>query len=127
MPMYEITIERTFAASHAIRLPDGQLEPIHGHNWPVAVTVERDELDAIETVMDFHDLEAIVDKLVAAFHNRHLNDLPPFAGEAVNPTAERVAWWIGSQTAEQLPEGVRLQQARVGEAPGCWATYRPTR
>lgn len=123
--MYEITIERTFAASHAIRLPDGSLEPVHGHNWPVTITVQRDELDAIETVMDFHDLQRIVDPLLEAFHNRHLNDLPPFADGTINPTAERVAWWIGTQTASQLPEGVRLTLVRIGEAPGCWATYRP--
>ncbi|MEX2387255.1 MAG: 6-carboxytetrahydropterin synthase, partial [Phycisphaeraceae bacterium] len=114
------------AASHAIRLPDGSVEPLHGHNWPVTVTVARDELDAIETVMDFHDLQAIVDPLLTAFHNRHLNDLPPFADGKVNPTAERVAWWIGTQTAAQLPAGVRLTGVRVGEAPGCWAVYRPT-
>lgn len=127
--MYEITIQRVFAAAHAIRLPDGSLEPIHGHNWNVEVTVESDQLDGIETVMDFHDLERVVNALLAQVHNRHLNEVPPFAGPdgglRINPTAERVAWWLATEVSAQLPAGVRLVSASVSEAPGCIARYRP--
>ena len=45
--MYQIQIEKNFSASHAIALPDGSLEPLHGHNWPVVVTVQSQELDEI--------------------------------------------------------------------------------
>ena len=123
--MFEIAVEKVFAASHAIRLPDGSLEPVHGHNWPVRVTVAADDLDAIETVMDFHDLERVIDAILKPWHNRHLNDVPPFDDGKLNPSAERVAWWIGRQVAQQLPSHVRLQSASVGEAPGCTAIYRP--
>ncbi|MCE9590245.1 MAG: 6-carboxytetrahydropterin synthase [Planctomycetes bacterium] len=122
---YEITIEKIFAASHAIRLPDGSLEPIHGHNWPVEVTVAAAKLDSIECVMDFHVLEKTIDALIGKVHNRHLNEVAPFIGCKVNPTAERVAWWFGSEVAKTLPKGVKLVSVRVGEAPGCYATYRP--
>lgn len=124
--MYEITVRKSFAAAHAIRLPDGSLEPVHGHNWDVAVTVGRKGLDAIETVMDFHVLERLVEEVIGPWHNRHLNEVAPFDEGTVNPTAERVAWWIGMNVAERLPEGVALLTATVGEAPGCSATYRPT-
>lgn len=123
--MYEITIVKAFAAAHAIRLPDGSLEPVHGHNWPVEVSVASNGLDGIETVMDFHVLEKAIDALLAKVHNRHLNEVEPFIGTKVNPTAERVAWWIANQIRLTLPEGVKLTQVRVGEAPGCFATYRP--
>jgi 6-pyruvoyltetrahydropterin/6-carboxytetrahydropterin synthase len=123
--MYEITISKTFAAAHAIRLPDGSLEPVHGHNWPVDVTVAADQLDAIETVMDFHVLEQAIDQLLTRVHNRHLNDVEPFIKTKVNPTAERVAWWIATEIARSLPAGIRMVSVRVGEAPGCSATYRP--
>lgn len=125
--MYEITVEKTFAAAHAIRLSPELVEPVHGHNWPVKVTVAADKLDAIETVMDFHVLEKTIDGLIAKVHNRHLNEVKPFGvgtGD-VNPTAERVAWWFGSEVAKTLPAGVRLVSASVGEAPGCTATWRP--
>lgn len=123
--MYEITLSKTFAAAHAIRLPDGSLEPVHGHNWPVEVTVQSRGLDSIETVMDFHVLEETVEELLARVHNRHLNEVEPFVDCKVNPTAERVAWWIGTEVARTLPEGVSLVSVRVGEAPGCFAAWRP--
>ena len=122
--MYEITVSKVFSASHAIRLPDGSLEPIHGHNWPVDVTVAARELDGIETVMDFHVLEKTIDGLLARVNNRHLNEVDPFIGCKVNPTAERVAWWIGTEVARTLPKGVTLVSVRVGEAPGCAAVWR---
>lgn len=122
---YEITVRRTFSAAHAIRLPDGSLEPNHGHNWPVEVTVGRDELDDIETVMDFHDLEAWLDELLEKADNADLNTIEPFVHTKVNPTAERVAWWIGEHIAEKLDPPLRLVSVTVGEAPGCTATWRP--
>jgi 6-pyruvoyltetrahydropterin/6-carboxytetrahydropterin synthase len=123
--MFEITIENTFSASHALALPDGQSEPLHGHNWPVTVTVARPDLDNIETVMDFHHLEQILSSIIAPMNNRHLNDLEPFAAGKINPTAERVAWWIATQVQKQLPPGVSLVRVTVGEAPRCTAIYRP--
>src|SRR4051812_27370017 len=35
---FEITTTRTFSAAHQLRLPDGSIEPLHGHNWRVKVT-----------------------------------------------------------------------------------------
>ena len=126
--MYAISIERTFSAAHALRLYDGSLEPLHGHDWKIHLTVEADELDQIDVVMDFHDLERMVDGLIQSFHNGNLNSVAPFADEqgalTLNPTAERVAWWLGTQVAAQLPKHVRLGAVRVEEAPGCTAAYR---
>lgn len=123
--MYEVTVHRVFSAAHAIRLHDGSIEPVHGHNWSVEVTVASHQLDAIDLVMDFHELEKSVDGLVAEVHNRNLNEIKPFADHRVNPSAERVAWWIGTEVARQLPDGTQLRQVTVGEAPGCKATFRP--
>ena len=63
--MFEITIHRVFSAAHALRLYDGSIEPLHGHNWTVDLTVGSQHLDKIEIVMDFHELERIVDALIA--------------------------------------------------------------
>ncbi len=127
--MFEITIRREFSAAHAIRLYDGSLEPVHGHNWSVAVTIAADELDPIEVVADFHPLEKHLDALIVTAHNRHLNELSPFAdgkgGLAMNPTAERVAWWIGQHMLDAIPAHAHLVTVTVGEAPGCTATWRP--
>ncbi|HEX8913236.1 MAG TPA: 6-carboxytetrahydropterin synthase, partial [Humisphaera sp.] len=61
---FEIATVRKFAAAHALKLYDGSMEPVHGHNWRVRVRVAADRLDAIGVVMDFHDLERFVDAIV---------------------------------------------------------------
>src|SRR5687767_11987855 len=73
---FEITTTRRFSAAHQLRLYDGSLEPVHGHNWRVKVTVTAERLDSIGVVMDFHLLERLVDEVVVPMHNRDLNELP---------------------------------------------------
>ena len=128
--MYEIIVESVFAAAHAIRLPDGSLEPVHGHNWPVAVTVAAEELDDIETVCDFHVLQALVNDTLDPWQNNDLNHCAPFTdndgGLSINPTAERVAWAIAQKIKPGLPSNCKLVSVSVGEAPGCTAIFRPT-
>jgi 6-pyruvoyltetrahydropterin/6-carboxytetrahydropterin synthase len=118
---FEISITREFSASHQLRLGEGSMEPLHGHNWVVKVTVGSAELDSIGVVMDFHELERLVDQIVKPMHNRHLNDLPPFAQH--NPSAEGVAFHVAKALA--IPRNVRLLAVEVQETPGCCAIYRP--
>src|SRR3990170_663140 len=101
---FDITARREFAAAHQLRLYDGALEPLHGHNWVVVVTVLADRLDAIGVVMDFHELERLLDRVVAPLHNTHLNEVEPFKSE-LNPTTEHVALHVARSL--QLPSHVR--------------------
>ena len=119
---FQITTTREFSAAHQLKLYDGSLEPLHGHNWTVKVTVAAGELDAIGVVMDFHELERLVDALVVPMHNGHLNDLPAFA--QLNPSAENVAGYVGSSLTA-LPAGVRLVSVEVWETQGNSAIYQP--
>lgn len=119
--MFQITTTRCFSAAHQLRLYDGSLEPLHGHNWQVKVTVGATELDSIGVVMDFHELERLVDQITTPLHNRHLNETGAFA--SMNPSAENVASHIGSSL--RLPEGVRLVSVEVWETPANSAAYRP--
>jgi 6-pyruvoyltetrahydropterin/6-carboxytetrahydropterin synthase len=118
---FEITVTRTFSAAHQLRLADGSVEPWHEHDWVVAVTVSAQQLDAIGVVMDFHELEGQVDRIINSMRNRTLNELDAFARR--NPSAEHVARYIAD--AIRLPESVSLDSVQVTEAPGCVATYRP--
>src|SRR5437762_7357205 len=112
---FQITITCEFSAAHALRLYDGSLEPIHGHNWRVSVTVMADKLDAIGVVMDFHELERLVDEVIGPMHNRSLNDLPAFV--AMNPSAENVAVHVAR--ALKLSASVRLSKVEGWEIRSC--------
>ncbi|NJL32430.1 MAG: hypothetical protein HC898_12890 [Phycisphaerales bacterium] len=76
--MFEIAVEHVFCAAHALKLPDGSMEPLHGHNWQVTVTVGAGRLDAMQCVMDFHALKAKVMEIIRPAENANLNELPPF-------------------------------------------------
>lgn len=117
---FEITITADFSASHQLRLYDGSLEPLHGHNWHIIVTVSSPRLDAIGVVMDFHELQRLLRAITDPMHNRHLNDLPAFA--ARNPSAEHVALHIAEQL--KLPGDVALESVEAWETPDCRARWR---
>ena len=118
---FEITTRRVFAAAHQLRLYDNSLEPLHGHNWVVRVTVGADKLDPIGVVMDFHDLDRQVETILAAWHNRHLNEVPEFTH--LNPSTENVAVVVAGKLS--LPAGVRVVSVEVWETEGNSAVYRP--
>ena len=121
---FEISTTREFSAAHALRLYDGSMEPLHGHNWRVRATVRAQGLDSMGVVMDFHELERRVDALLAPLHNGNLNELPPF-NDGLNPSAEHVAWHVGRSLAPALPAGVELVRMEVWETSTNRATYIP--
>ena len=121
---FEITAVREFAAAHQLRLYDGSLEPLHGHNWKVRVTVGAPQLDSIGVVMDFHELERLLDAIVQPLHNTHLNEVEPFRSR-LNPSTENVALHVGREL--RLPAGAALISVQVWETAANSATYRPER
>ncbi|MBL8747026.1 MAG: 6-carboxytetrahydropterin synthase [Phycisphaerae bacterium] len=120
--MFELSIESRFSAAHAIRI-GGTLEPLHGHDWLVTLTIAGDTLDQDGLLCDFHSIEEALRSITGRFHNRCLNDTTPF--DSVNPTAEHVAAHIAERIAPMLPAEARVVSVRVTEAPGCAATFRP--
>ena len=124
--MFEIHFETVFAAAHQLRFADGSLEPIHGHNWNLKVTVVGEHLDEAGLVVDFHDVEKCTLDLTAQLHNRNANELPYF--QEHSPSAERIALWFYVQLADVIDtEKAWVEAITLSEAPGCSVTYRPRR
>lgn len=135
--MYFLELTTTFSAAHAI-LIKGWREPLHGHDWQVTVTIAGERLDGDGLLVDFHDVQAHIEKVIAPFRNANLNDCEPFVS-GVNPTAERVAWHIAESLSARLQTHVadkpktkakasapiRVSRVRVTEAVGCAAVYEP--
>lgn len=119
--MFTISVETHFQAPHQLMLPDGSKEPLHHHNWAVGVDVSSDKLNDMGLVMDFRQLKATVEEIVAKLDNTPLADIDYFRRN--NPSAESVAKYIYEDIEPKLPGDVKLQSVRVIEEPGCSAKF----
>lgn len=118
--MYELSIEQTFRASHAITIA-GEAEQLHEHGWKVKVIVQGDKLDGDGLLVDFHLIETQLAKVIEPFIGKDIGDVEPFTN--INPTAELLAQHIAEQISKLLPSGVKIKCVSVTEAPNCVATY----
>jgi 6-pyruvoyltetrahydropterin/6-carboxytetrahydropterin synthase len=87
--MFEVSVDRTFAAGHALRDYKGKCENVHGHNYRVQITVQGEQLDSTGLLVDFIDLKRLTDEVIAYLDHRFINDLEPF--DVLNPSAENLA------------------------------------
>ncbi len=118
--MFECRVQGRFSAAHQVRMYDGQLEPIHGHDWLIEAVYRGAQLDGIGILIDFVAVEQALQRIVAQLHHTHLNEAPFLQG--LNPTAEHVAQRVFEDLHAALPEAP-LVAVYVTEAPGCVAGY----
>ena len=121
--MFEVSVEETFAAGHALRGYRGKCENVHGHNYRVQVTVEGEELNSIGLLVDFVEVKKHIHTVVNYLDHRFINDLPPF--DALNPSAENLAKYFYDEISARLTPPLRLGQVRIWETDITSATYRP--
>ena len=123
--MFEVSVDETFAAGHALRGYKGKCENVHGHNYRVRVTLAGPQLDATGLLYDFVHLKEVIRGVICSLDHKFLNDFAPF--DTVNPSAENIAKYFHEQMAAQLksqPNGARLASVTVWESDTTYATYR---
>ena len=76
--MFEVSVEETFAAGHALRGYKGKCENVHGHNYRVRVTVQGESLDQVGLLYDFVHLKQAIQGVIRSLDHKFLNDFPPF-------------------------------------------------
>ena len=125
--MFEVTVEETFAAGHALRNYHGKCENVHGHNYRVQVTLEGERLDDTGLLVDFTALKRVLGRVIDTMDHKFLNDVAPF--DILNPSAENMAKYIFEEVNRGL-EGeapARVTTVRLWETDTCSATYRAAR
>ncbi len=121
--MFEVTIEQTFSAGHALRHYRGKCENVHGHNYRCEVTVEGEQLDGIGLLVDFVELKKTVRAVIDRMDHQWLNDFPPF--DVLNPSAENIAKYIYDEVSQTIDgNGVRIGSVKLWETDTSYATYR---
>jgi 6-pyruvoyltetrahydropterin/6-carboxytetrahydropterin synthase len=122
--MYEVCVSGGFAAAHQVRYSNGDLEPLHGHNWRVEVMVSCRDLDASGMVVDFCHVRRALDECLQELTYTTLNENP--ALEGINPTSENIARWIYERLSPELEsDGVGVSRVDVSEQERYTASYVP--
>lgn len=123
--MFEVSVEQTFAAGHALRNYKGKCENVHGHNYRVRITIEGDRLDSTGLLVDFLDLKGLIDGVVGYLDHQFINDLPPF--DELNPSAENIAKYFYDRVSGGLKNDVpvRVSEVKIWETDTSSAVYRP--
>ena len=122
--MFEICVEYTFAAGHALRGYKGKCENVHGHNYKVQLVLGGEQLDSTGMLMDFVDVRKSLKARVERLDHRFLNDLAPF--DKLNPSAENLAKYFCDELEPEVRNrGLRVQGVTVWETDTTSATYRP--
>ncbi len=123
--MFEVSVEDTFAAGHALRGYRGKCENPHGHNYKVRVTLAGETLDHLGLLYDFKDLKAVMNEVIDRLDHQFLNDIEPFS--RLNPSAENMARYFYDEMNQRLrttTDGrVRVKQVKLWETDTTTATY----
>ncbi len=126
--MFEVTVEKTFAAGHALRGYRGKCENPHGHNYRVRLTLRGPSLDNIGLLYDFVHLKAILNDIAERLDHQFMNDVPPFT--ELNPSAENLARYFYDETTQRLAalapaNAPQVASVTVWETDTTTATYYP--
>jgi 6-pyruvoyltetrahydropterin/6-carboxytetrahydropterin synthase len=123
--MFEVSVEQTFAAGHALRNYRGKCENVHGHNYRVRITIAGERLNSIGLLVDFLEVKRLMGEVIEYLDHRFINDLPPF--DTLNPSAENIAKYFHDRVGAELRADppVRISEVRVWETDTSIAAYRP--
>ncbi|MCE5325216.1 MAG: 6-carboxytetrahydropterin synthase [Planctomycetaceae bacterium] len=124
MAIYEISVDHAFTASHAVLMPNGQMEKPHRHDWMVMVSFRAGQVDARSgMVADFLVVKSALDQVCGLMDAMDLNSLGLLGGDI--PTAERVARFIAEEILRRHGLEHSLYCVQVTEAVGCRAAFYP--
>ncbi len=123
--MFEVSVEDTFAAGHALRGYRGKCENPHGHNYKVQITLHGEQLDHIGLLFDFKDLKTAMNEIIERLDHKFINDIAPFI--EMNPSAENMAKYFYDEI-KVLLDGktngrVRVKHVKMWETDTTAAIY----
>jgi 6-pyruvoyltetrahydropterin/6-carboxytetrahydropterin synthase len=116
--MFEVMVEKHFAAAHHLLNYRGKCENPHGHNYVVQAWAKKDTLDKANIAFDFTVLKGELKQIVNDLDHTDLNENPEMNGES--PSAEYIARYIYKRMKKNVPE---LTKVCVFETPTQCACY----
>ncbi|RAP35080.1 6-carboxytetrahydropterin synthase QueD [Candidatus Marinamargulisbacteria bacterium SCGC AAA071-K20] len=119
--MYEVMVERHFAAAHFLENYVGPCANMHGHNYRIQLFVQGDSLNKDNGILvDFKDLKAHLDKFIDTIDHKVLNEVLD-----IHTTAECLAKYFFDIMTPHIPTHTKLTKTTLWESDTCSASYIP--
>jgi len=119
--VFTVSVSKTFEASHRITSPDGEMEPLHTHQWNLILKVAGENLDKSGMLMDFNKLKKMLDSVIFELENNTINDITYF--QKNSPSAENIAKYIFERLKNRISEPAVIKSVEIEEQPNCWAQF----
>ncbi len=122
--MYTLAVQRNFVAQHFLIGGDWGAENFwHSHHYRLELLLEGAQLDQHGYLVDIVDVEQNLERIVAYYRDKTLNELPEFTG--LNPSIEHFTrivclTLVGSIKANNLS----TVTVKIWENDIAWASYR---
>jgi len=108
--MFEINVQKSFRASHALRNYRGGMEDSHEHEWRCEVRISARTLDEAGCVADFVDVDRGIDEIVLTISEKAIHETPAFSDTSAS--AENIAKYLFDKLSDQISDD-RKQVTRV--------------
>lgn len=105
--MFEVTVKKSFFASHGLKNYGAAMEPIHDHNWIIEARFSSQMLDESGCAIDFREIDRAFQEILTPFQGKTFNELEQF--QEISPSAENIARFI----FEKLSAAVKKRPARL--------------
>lgn len=121
--MYTVTVIEDFIAQHYLTVPDpGPEGEIHSHHYEAELTLEGEELNEFDYLVDIEAVETVMDEIRARYEDALLNEQSKFEGH--NPSVEHFARVVWELAADELDtEPVETLTVTLWEDDDAWVAY----
>ncbi len=121
--MYTVTVIRDFIAQHFLIGGDwGDENDLHSHHYKVEIQLQGDKLDQHGYLVDIVEIENGLDRVVAYFSDKTLNELAEF--KDLNPSIEHFSRIMCEMFSRKISlKNLKSLTLQLWENEVAWASY----
>ncbi len=122
--MYCVAVKQDFIAQHFLIGGDwGPENQKHSHHYQIELELEGKALDEHGYLVDIVDIKDNLEKLMAYFRDKTLNDLSEF--KEINPSIEHLAYICHHMLSSRIKgSNISSLRVKIWEDNLAWAAYR---
>lgn len=122
--MYTVAVKRDFVAQHFLIGGDwGSENERHSHHYAIELQLEGATLDRHGYLVDIVDIADNLERLVAEYRDKSLNEMPAFDG--LNPSIEHFSRILCTTLSERIAApNISALTVKLWENEIAWAACR---